>query len=90
MQIKHVIAFHHTLKVKTFFCLFFSAVKRKRAALLTPIIPLSFILAFQMDSAYGTLIYRMRGKTRFSLPVGISRIAAMMTNDQCHCTFRGG
>ncbi|XP_026194793.1 plasminogen receptor (KT) [Anabas testudineus] len=38
------------------------AVKRKKPALLAPIIPLGFIFAFQMDSAYGTLIYRMRGE----------------------------
>nr|XP_046231738.1 plasminogen receptor (KT) [Scatophagus argus] len=38
------------------------AIKRKRPFLLGPIIPLSFILAYQMDSAYGTLVYRMRGE----------------------------
>lgn len=38
------------------------ALKRKKPALLAPIIPLSFIFAYQMDSAYGTLIYRMRGE----------------------------
>ncbi|XP_038590398.1 plasminogen receptor (KT) [Micropterus salmoides] len=36
------------------------AVKRKRPALLAPIFPLGFIFAYQMDSAYGTLINRMR------------------------------
>ncbi|XP_068430951.1 plasminogen receptor (KT) [Clinocottus analis] len=38
------------------------ALKRKKPFLLAPIIPLSFILAYQMDSAYGTLIYRVRGE----------------------------
>nr|XP_040054414.1 plasminogen receptor (KT) [Gasterosteus aculeatus aculeatus] len=38
------------------------ALKRRNPSLLAPIIPLSFILAFQMDSAYGTLIHRMRGE----------------------------
>lgn len=38
------------------------AIKRKKPILLAPIFPLGFILAFQMDSAYGTLIYRMRGE----------------------------
>ncbi|XP_019937227.1 plasminogen receptor (KT) [Paralichthys olivaceus] len=38
------------------------AVKRKRPGLLAPIVPLSFIMVYQMDSAYGTLIYRMRGE----------------------------
>lgn len=41
---------------------FFRAIKRKNPGMLAPIIPLSFIFAYQMDSAYGTLIYRMRGK----------------------------
>lgn len=35
--------------------------------MLFPIFPLGFILAYQMDSAYGTLIYRMRGKTVYLL-----------------------
>ncbi|KAM8827818.1 plasminogen receptor (KT) [Spinachia spinachia] len=38
------------------------ALKRRNPSLLAPIIPLSFILAFQVDSAYGTLVYRMRGE----------------------------
>ncbi|XP_034402229.1 plasminogen receptor (KT) [Cyclopterus lumpus] len=38
------------------------ALKIKKPILLAPIVPLSFILAYQMDSAYGTLIYRMRGE----------------------------
>lgn len=38
------------------------AVKRKRPGLFAPMVPLSFILAYQMDSAYGTLVYRMRGE----------------------------
>ncbi|XP_013859309.1 plasminogen receptor (KT) [Austrofundulus limnaeus] len=36
------------------------AIKRKKPGLLAPIIPLGFILAYQMDSAYGTLFYRMK------------------------------
>ncbi|XP_022617892.1 plasminogen receptor (KT) [Seriola dumerili] len=55
------------------------AVKRKKPVLLAPIIPLGFIFAYQMDSAYGTLIYRMRGEAesimasehdRLDLPLG--------------------
>ncbi|XP_031711342.1 plasminogen receptor (KT) [Anarrhichthys ocellatus] len=38
------------------------ALKRKKPLLLAPVVPLSFILAYQMDSAYGTLIYRLRGE----------------------------
>ncbi|TMS08718.1 Plasminogen receptor (KT) [Larimichthys crocea] len=56
-----------------------TAIKRKRPAMLFPIFPLGFILAYQMDSAYGTLIYRMRGEAesimesehdRLDLPLG--------------------
>ncbi|XP_044029560.1 plasminogen receptor (KT) [Siniperca chuatsi] len=36
------------------------AIKRKRPFLLAPIFPFGFIFAYQMDSAYGTLINRMR------------------------------
>ncbi|XP_037547680.1 plasminogen receptor (KT) [Nematolebias whitei] len=36
------------------------AVKRKKPGMLLPIIPLGFVLAYQMDSAYGTMIFRMR------------------------------
>ncbi|XP_042250216.1 plasminogen receptor (KT) isoform X3 [Thunnus maccoyii] len=43
------------------------AIKRKKPVLLAPIVPLGFIFAYQMDSAYGTLIYRMReGNTKSS------------------------
>ncbi|CAN9504947.1 unnamed protein product [Ophioblennius macclurei] len=38
------------------------AVKRKRPGLFVPIVPLSFILAYQIDGAYGTLVHRMRGE----------------------------
>ncbi|XP_072228324.1 plasminogen receptor (KT) [Leuresthes tenuis] len=56
------------------------AIKRKKPGLLAPIVPLGFILTYQMDSAYGTLIYRMRGEAenimaserdRLDLPQGI-------------------
>ncbi|CAB1459878.1 unnamed protein product [Pleuronectes platessa] len=55
------------------------AVRRRRPALFAPIVPLGFIMAYQMDSAYGTLIYRMRGEAegimaserdRLALPQG--------------------
>ncbi|XP_061589396.1 plasminogen receptor (KT) [Cololabis saira] len=38
------------------------AIKRKKPELLAPIVPLGFILAFQLDTAYGTLVQRMRGE----------------------------
>ncbi|KAM4527754.1 plasminogen receptor (KT) isoform 1-T2 [Odontesthes bonariensis] len=56
------------------------AIKRKKPSLLAPIVPLGFILTYQMDSAYGTLNYRMRGEAenilaserdRLDLPLGI-------------------
>lgn len=40
------------------------AMKRKRPALMAPLVPLGFIFAYQMDSAYGTLIYRMRDEAQ--------------------------
>lgn len=42
---------------------FFSAVKKKKPSLLAPLLPLGFIMIYQVDAAYGTLAYRMRGKT---------------------------
>uniref|UniRef100_A0A8C7JUQ3 Plasminogen receptor, C-terminal lysine transmembrane protein n=1 Tax=Oncorhynchus kisutch TaxID=8019 RepID=A0A8C7JUQ3_ONCKI len=42
------------------------AIKKKKPVLFAPVVPLSFVLAYQMDMGYGTLIYRMRGKQRAS------------------------
>ncbi|XP_034048039.1 plasminogen receptor (KT) [Thalassophryne amazonica] len=36
------------------------AIKRRKPVMMSPLVPLSFIFAYQLDSAYGTLIYRMR------------------------------
>ncbi|XP_028319446.1 plasminogen receptor (KT)-like isoform X3 [Gouania willdenowi] len=56
------------------------AIKKKKPALFTPIIPLGFIFTYQLDSAYGTLIHRMRGEAesilsserdRLEMPAGI-------------------
>ncbi|NP_001028270.1 plasminogen receptor (KT) [Danio rerio] len=38
------------------------AVKKRKPALLAPVIPLSFILVYQMDAAYGTMLQRMRAE----------------------------
>ncbi|KAL3041573.1 plasminogen receptor (KT) [Trematomus bernacchii] len=38
------------------------AIKRRKPFLLAPIVPLGFIMAYQVDSAYGTFIYRVRGE----------------------------
>ncbi|KAG7473902.1 hypothetical protein MATL_G00100770 [Megalops atlanticus] len=38
------------------------AVRKRRPGFFTPVIPLSFILAYQVDMAYGTLMHRIRGQ----------------------------
>ncbi|KYO20844.1 plasminogen receptor (KT) isoform X1 [Alligator mississippiensis] len=38
------------------------AMKKKKPGLLLPIVPLSFILAYQYDMGYGTLLQRMKGE----------------------------
>uniref|UniRef100_A0A8C7JWP9 Plasminogen receptor, C-terminal lysine transmembrane protein n=1 Tax=Oncorhynchus kisutch TaxID=8019 RepID=A0A8C7JWP9_ONCKI len=57
-----------------------SAIKKKKPVLFAPVVPLSFVLAYQMDMGYGTLIYRMRGEAesimvsehdRLDLPHGV-------------------
>ncbi|KAM9820768.1 plasminogen receptor (KT) [Neosynchiropus ocellatus] len=50
------------------------AVKRKKPAMLAPIVPLSFILTYQMDSAYGTLIHRMRGEAESIMVSELDRL----------------
>ncbi|XP_047228315.1 plasminogen receptor (KT) [Girardinichthys multiradiatus] len=56
------------------------AIKSRKVGMMAPIVPLSIILAYQMDNAYGTLIYRMRGEAenimasehdRLDLPLGM-------------------
>lgn len=50
------------------------AIKRKTPALMAPIIPLGFVFAFQMDSAYGTLLYRMRGEAESIMTSELDRL----------------
>ncbi|XP_028826795.1 plasminogen receptor (KT) isoform X2 [Denticeps clupeoides] len=38
------------------------AIKRQKPGLFVPVVPLSFIMAYQMDMAYGTLVSRMKGE----------------------------
>ncbi|NXX47691.1 PLRKT protein, partial [Tricholaema leucomelas] len=38
------------------------AIKRKNPGLLVPVVPLSFIFAYQYDMGYGTLLQRMKGE----------------------------
>ncbi|KAM9641333.1 plasminogen receptor (KT) [Trichechus inunguis] len=56
------------------------AIKRKKPAFLVPIVPLSFVLTYQYDLGYGTLLQRMKGeaenileteKSKLQLPGGM-------------------
>uniref|UniRef100_A0A671PP58 Uncharacterized protein n=1 Tax=Sinocyclocheilus anshuiensis TaxID=1608454 RepID=A0A671PP58_9TELE len=56
------------------------AVRKRKAALLAPVVPLSFVLAYQVDAAYGSLMHRMREEAesimvseseRLALPQGM-------------------
>ncbi|XP_038196356.1 plasminogen receptor (KT) [Arvicola amphibius] len=56
------------------------AIKRKKPALLIPIVPLSFIFTYQYDMGYGTLLQRMKReaedildteKAKLELPKGM-------------------
>ncbi|XP_033029488.1 plasminogen receptor (KT) [Lacerta agilis] len=38
------------------------AIKRKKPGLFLPIVPLSFVLAYQYDMGYGSLLQRMKGE----------------------------
>ncbi|XP_036289882.1 prorelaxin isoform X4 [Pipistrellus kuhlii] len=44
----------------------FRAIKRKKPAFLFPIIPLGFVLTYQYDLGYGTLLQRMKEIMQFS------------------------
>ncbi|XP_058927915.1 plasminogen receptor (KT) [Kogia breviceps] len=56
------------------------AIKKKKPAFLFPIVPLGFVLTYQYDMGYGTLIQRMKGeaenileteKSKLQLPKGM-------------------
>ncbi|XP_055035730.1 plasminogen receptor (KT) [Misgurnus anguillicaudatus] len=51
------------------------AMKKRRPALFTPIIPLSFIMAYQVDMAYGSLIHRMRAEAEHIMGSESDRLA---------------
>nr|XP_031532809.1 plasminogen receptor (KT) isoform X2 [Vicugna pacos] len=40
------------------------AIKRKKPAFIFPIVPLGFVLTYQFDLGYGTLLQRMKGNFR--------------------------
>ncbi|XP_076849131.1 plasminogen receptor (KT) [Brachyhypopomus gauderio] len=50
------------------------AVKRRKPALFTPVVPLSFILAYQLDMAYGTMVYRVRGEAESIMEAEVDRL----------------
>ncbi|KAB1280039.1 Plasminogen receptor [Camelus dromedarius] len=56
------------------------AIKRKKPAFIVPIVPLGFVLIYQFDLGYGTLLQRMKGeaenileteKSKLQLPKGM-------------------
>ncbi|KAB0358333.1 hypothetical protein FD755_019781 [Muntiacus reevesi] len=56
------------------------AIKGKKPVLIFPMVPLGFVLAYQYDMGYGTLIHRMKGeaenileteKSKLQLPKGM-------------------
>ncbi|XP_020763610.1 plasminogen receptor (KT) isoform X1 [Odocoileus virginianus] len=56
------------------------AIKGKKPVLILPMVPLGFVLAYQYDMGYGTLIHRMKGeaenileteKSKLQLPKGV-------------------
>lgn len=67
--------------------------KKKKPSLMAPLLPLGFILVYQVDAAYGTLVHRTRGETA-PPPHTHLREAAKLRSKQLTllpcCTFRGG
>uniref|UniRef100_A0A8C2IGY3 Plasminogen receptor, C-terminal lysine transmembrane protein n=2 Tax=Cyprinus carpio TaxID=7962 RepID=A0A8C2IGY3_CYPCA len=51
------------------------AVRKRKAALLAPVVPLSFILAYQVDAAYGSLVHRMREEAESIMASESERLA---------------
>lgn len=77
---REFIKYYGTFFGLTTFALTAGAIKNKKPGLFVPVIPLSFIMAYQLDMAYGTLIHRMRGeaesimvseKDRLEMPHGM-------------------
>lgn len=50
------------------------AIKRKKPAFLFPIIPLGFVLTYQYDLGYGTLLQRMKGEAENILEIEKSKL----------------
>ncbi|XP_072453351.1 plasminogen receptor (KT) isoform X2 [Notamacropus eugenii] len=50
------------------------AIKNKKPALFLPVVPLSFVLAYQYDMGYGTLLQRMKGEAENILDTESSKL----------------
>lgn len=61
---------------------------------MAPLLPLGFIMIYQVDVAYGTLVYRTRGKTARRRRKYLRKIAKLAKQAKANfaacCTFRGG
>ncbi|KAJ8402942.1 hypothetical protein AAFF_G00362560 [Aldrovandia affinis] len=51
------------------------ALRRKRPGLFVPLVPLSFILAYQIDLAYGSLMHRIKGEAEDIMVAEHDRLA---------------
>lgn len=83
---REFVKYYGTFFALASFGLTVGALKRKKPGLMAPILPLSFVLTYQMDSAYGTLIYRMRREAesimasehdRLDLPLGTPTVESI-------------
>ncbi|XP_006627065.1 plasminogen receptor (KT) [Lepisosteus oculatus] len=72
------------------------AVKRRRPVLFIPVIPLSFVLAYQLDMGYGTLLQRMKAEAegimesehdRLDLPHGAPTFETIEKARRAQSTF---
>ncbi|XP_049752680.1 plasminogen receptor (KT) isoform X1 [Elephas maximus indicus] len=61
-------------KLEDFLVTKIGAIKRKKPAFLLPIVPLSFILTYQYDLGYGTLLQRMKGEAENILETENSKL----------------
>ncbi|XP_066566828.1 plasminogen receptor (KT) isoform X2 [Amia ocellicauda] len=78
------------------FALTAGALRNKNPRLFIPVIPLSFILAYQLDMGYGTLIYRMKAEAegimetehdRLELPLGTPTFESTEKARRAQSTF---
>ncbi|XP_074053573.1 plasminogen receptor (KT) isoform X1 [Macrotis lagotis] len=72
------------------------AIKKKQPGFFVPVIPLSFILAYQYDMGYGTLLQRMKGEaenildtenSKLQLPKGMITFETMEKSRKAQSKF---